>query len=250
MSHLAGARLALHWLTTFPIHQDGTDARTRGLAITWAPVVGVLLGGVVATLLYLLSLAGLPPLMSGLLAVGATALLTRGMHLDGLADTADGLGCYGPSERALAVMKDGGVGAFATVALVITIGVQAVALGALGGTARWPAVVYALVAGRAAFSWCCRRGVPPARPEGFGALVAGTQHPAVPAAWLAALVCAGPLVVPGRPWLGPLAALLAAGAVALLTRHLVRRFGGVTGDVFGANAEVATTVVLVVCAAV
>ena len=100
------------------------------------------------------------------------------MHLDGLADTADGLGCYGPPERALAVMRDGGAGPFAVVTLVVVLGAQAAAL-RRPRTARArraaAAVVLAAAAGRAAFAWVARRGVPAARPGGLGATVAGSQ---------------------------------------------------------------------------
>ena len=82
----------------------GRRAR-RGGALRWAPVVGALLGAVAGALLVGLAALGVPA--AGLLAVGFLALATRGMHVDGLADTADGLGCYGPPERALAVMRDG-----------------------------------------------------------------------------------------------------------------------------------------------
>ncbi|GAA3047846.1 adenosylcobinamide-GDP ribazoletransferase [Actinokineospora globicatena] len=248
MVALDGLRLSFHWLTVLPVPAQRTDLDARRWAIATAPVVGLALGVVTAGLLFCLREVGVPALVAGLLAVGAIALLTRGMHLDGLADTADGLGCYGPPERALTVMKEGGIGAFAAVALVIVIGVQAASLATLSASGRLPAVVLALTVGRAAFSWCCRHGVPAARPEGFGALVAGTQPVAVPIVWAFALCVAGVFVVPGVPLLGPAGVALAAVVVVALTHHLHRRFGGVTGDVFGANAEAATTAVLVVCA--
>src|SRR5262249_29690756 len=158
------------WLTVLPIPSGPVEPKTARNAITLAPLVGVLLGGLVAAVLQ-----GVHGLLGGFLCVGLTALATRGMHLDGLADTADGLGCYGPPERALAVMKEGGVGAFAVVALVVAAGLQATAL----ATVHWGAVILAYAAGRAAFSWCCRLGVPAARPDGLGALVAGSQPVAV-----------------------------------------------------------------------
>ncbi|MDT7592316.1 MAG: adenosylcobinamide-GDP ribazoletransferase, partial [Pseudonocardiales bacterium] len=218
-------------------------------AIRWAPAAGVLLGGAATALLYGLSWLGVPAMVAALLVLAVLALATRGMHLDGLADTADGLGCYGPPERALTVMRDGGAGPFAVVTLVLTLGLQAGALARLAAEAgRWPAVLLAVVAGRCAFAWCCRRGVPAARPDGLGALVAGTQP--WPNGALAMLVLAAAAVpaVPTRPWQGPLAVLLAAALVVGLSAHTRRRFGGVTGDVLGAAAELATTVVLVVTA--
>jgi adenosylcobinamide-GDP ribazoletransferase len=241
-----GVRLALSWLTVLPVRAGEVDARSCRQAITLAPFVGVLLGGVAATALLGLHLVGAPGLLAGLLVVGLLALGTRGMHLDGLADTADGLGCYGPPERALAVMKDGGAGPFAVVTLIVVLGAQATALGALEPT-RWGAVVLASAAGRAAFSVCCRRGVAAARAEGLGVLVAGSQAPLVPVLWWFALTAAAVFAVPGRPWLGPLAVVLALAVVLLLVRHVQRRFGGITGDVLGAACELSTLTVLATC---
>jgi adenosylcobinamide-GDP ribazoletransferase len=234
-------RLAFSWLTVLPVGSGQVDRRTATHAIALAPLVGLLLGLLVAAVLQ-----GAHGLLGGFLCVGLVALLTRGMHLDGLADTADGLGCYGPPERALTVMKDGGVGAFAVVALIVVLGLQAVSL----GTVHWGVAILAIAAGRAAFSWCCRAGVPAARPDGLGALVAGTQPVYVPAGWFFFLVFAAVPVVPGKLWAGPLAVIIAAAALVLFVWHIRRRFGGVTGDVLGAACELTTTVILVVCALV
>jgi adenosylcobinamide-GDP ribazoletransferase len=248
---LPGPRLALSWLTVLPVPGPAeVDRRVGAAAIRWAPVVGLLVGAVAAVLLYGLTRLGLPGPVAALLAVAGTALLTRGMHLDGLADTADGLGCYGPPERALAVMRDGGAGPFAVVTLVLMLGLQAEALARLAELPdRWPSVLLAAAAGRCAFLWCCRRGVPAARPDGLGALVAGSQPPwagVLGAVLLAALAVPA---VPGRPWQGPLGVLVAAVPVVALSAHTRRRFGGVTGDMLGAATEVATTALLVVSAA-
>ncbi|WP_309112946.1 adenosylcobinamide-GDP ribazoletransferase [Saccharothrix sp.] len=233
--------LALSWLTVLPISVSDVDGRAARRAITWAPVVGVLLGGVAAAVLAGLSWLGAPPLLAGFLVVGGLALATRGMHLDGLADTADGLGCYGPPERALAVMKDGGAGPFAVVALIVVLGAEAVALPSVSAGA----VVLALAVGRAAFVLCCARGVPAARPEGLGALVAGTQPVWVVVGWWVVLAVAGFFVAPVH---GPVAVVLALGLVLVLIRHTRRRFGGITGDVLGAACETASVAALAVCA--
>jgi adenosylcobinamide-GDP ribazoletransferase len=244
---VAGLRLAVSWLTVLPVRADRVDRATARAAIAIAPLVGLLLGGIAAAALAGLDTAGLPPLLAGVLAVALLALLTRGMHLDGLADTADGLGCYGPPERALAVMRDGGAGPFAVVSLIVVLGAQAVAMGALVADGRWAAVVLALTAGRAAFGLCCRRGVPAARADGLGALVAGSQPVLVSAVWWLGLAGAGVLVAPGLLWLGPVAVTVAAALVLALVRHARRRLGGITGDVLGAACELAVTCVLVVC---
>ncbi|MCG8916851.1 adenosylcobinamide-GDP ribazoletransferase [Actinokineospora sp. PR83] len=233
---MTGLRLALSWLTVLPLHIESVDTRAARSAIAVAPVVGALLGLVAAGVLWL----PFPPLLAGVLAVGVLALVTRGMHLDGLADTADGLGCYGPPERALAVMKGGDVGPFGVVALIVVLGVEAVALPSV----PWAGVVLALAAGRTAFGACCVRGVPAARPDGLGALVAGTQPWWVPAGWAVLLAAAGLVAVGPRAAVG---VVVAAASVALLVRHTRRRFGGVTGDVLGAACELATAVVLTAC---
>jgi adenosylcobinamide-GDP ribazoletransferase len=232
-------RLALSWLTVLPIDPRVVDARAGRRAIALAPLVGVLLGAGGAAVML-----GVPGLLGGFLSVGLIAMATRGMHLDGLADTADGLGSYRPPEKALSVMREGGVGAFAVVALIVTVGIQATALASV----HWGVIILAFTAGRAAFSWCCRHGMPAARPDGLGALVAGSQPLVVPVAWFWVLACAAIPVVPERLWQGPLAVLVAAAVLVVFTEHVRNRLGGITGDVLGAACELTTTVILLVCA--
>jgi adenosylcobinamide-GDP ribazoletransferase len=244
-----GLRLAVSWLTILPAGAPAeVDRAVARQALYWAPFVGGALGLLAVGLLTALHAVGTPSLLAGLVVVAALAGLTRGMHLDGLADTADGLGCYGGPRRALEVMRDGATGPFGVVALVLVLTTQAAALGALAQTGRPIPVVLALVAGRAAFGWCARIGVPAARPAGLGAWVADSQPPAVPVAWSVILLVFGLVSVPGRPWQGALAVAAAALVVVATSAHTHRRFGGVTGDVLGAAAELTTTVILVICA--
>ncbi len=237
---------ALSLLTVLPVPTADPTARLAAGALRWAPVVGAALGAVAGALLLGLAALGVPALVAGLLTVGFLALATRGMHVDGLADTADGLGCYGPPERALAVMREGGVGAFAVVTLVVVLGTQAAALAALAGTGPSAVLALALASatGRAGFCWAARRGVPAARPSGLGALVAGSQPWWVAVAWWAALAAAG-LALSPRATVG---VALGAAVVVALSWHTARRFGGMTGDVLGAANELATTAALVALA--
>ncbi|HEX7301667.1 adenosylcobinamide-GDP ribazoletransferase [Lentzea sp.] len=231
-------KLAFSWLTVLPLRVDDVDRGAAGRAISWTPVVGVVLGAFVAGVLELFAISNISALVAGFLAVGVVALATRGMHLDGLADVADGLGCYGPPERALAVMKDGGAGPFGVVSLVVVLGAQAAAL----PHAHWGVVLLAFATSRAAFGLCCLRGVPAARPEGLGALVAGTQPRwIVIGTWAVLALAAIPLGVRA------VVAVVVAGALVwLLVKHTGKRFGGITGDVLGAAAEVALLAVLVI----
>ena len=172
-----GLALAVSWLTVVPVPAGAPTPRVAAAAIRWAPVVGAFLGAAAGAVLLGLVAVGVPPLVAGLLTVGFLAVASRGMHLDGLADTADGLGCYGPPERALAVMRDGGAGPFAVVTLIVVLGLQAASCAALAprGTVAVLALTVATAAGRAAFAWVCRRGVAAARQGGLGATVAGSQ---------------------------------------------------------------------------
>lgn len=245
-----GPALALSWLTVLPVRVRDVGPAAGASALRWAPVVGGLLGGAAGTVLLGMRVVGVPGNVAGLLSVGFLALATRGMHLDGLADTADGLGCYGPPERALAVMRDGGAGPFAVVTLIVVAGAQAASLAVL--PIAWTTVAVLALAcavGRVGFCWCARRGVPAARPGGLGALVAGSQSRWWAPLWWLALAGAG-AALPGRPpWQGPLAVGLAAVVVVGLSAHTATRFGGMTGDVLGAAAELGVASMLVVLAA-
>ncbi|MDY7084402.1 MAG: adenosylcobinamide-GDP ribazoletransferase [Actinomycetota bacterium] len=240
MTFAAGLRLSITTLTVLPVRAGRIDRPVAAVAMSVAPAVGALLGVIVAGLLWLLREAHAPALLAGAVTVAAAALLTRGMHLDGLADTIDALGSYRRGQAALDIMKKPDIGPFGVAAIALTLLIQAAAL----TTLPVPAVIVAFAAGRAAIPIACRRGVPAARPEGLGALVAGTV-PAAVAVAIAVVVTAAAAAIPGRTWQGPVAVAVALPVVVVLVRHAVRRFGGITGDVLGAAVEIATTLTMI-----
>jgi adenosylcobinamide-GDP ribazoletransferase len=240
----AGIRLALTTLTVAPVRPGRVDRGVAGVAMAVAPAVGALLGVIAGTAGVGLHRLGAPALVAGVFVITAGVGLTRGLHLDGLADTVDGLGSYRDRSTALEIMRRPDVGPFGVTAIVLAIVAQTVGAATLLARA-WPAalagVVVATATGRVAVCAACRTGVPAARPDGLGALVAGTVRWPVPVLWTLAVAALAVAAVPGRVWQGPLAVLIGLGAAGLLVRHTVRRLGGITGDVLGAVCETGIT---------
>ena len=249
-----GLRLALTTLTVLPVRgPERLDRKTAGAAMRLAPLVGLLLAALLAGLV-----AGVehvtvgPPLLACALGLAAHAVVTRGLHLDGLADLADGLGSYGSPERAREVMKQPDVGALGLAAVVLVLAVQVAALQACVLAGRGStALVVAVVTARVAVTAACTVGVPAAAPHGLGALVAGTVSRGWAVGWALVTVAVGTglAVLQEVPlWLPAVAVVAGLGSARLLRDHAVRRVGGVTGDVLGALVETTTAVVLVVLA--
>ena len=227
---------------------EGDAAR----AVLWMPVVGLLLGLAGAGVMIGVNAGGSGGprrLLGAALAVGLIALLTGGLHLDGLADTADGLGSRRAPADALAIMRRSDVGPMGVAALVLVLLIQVTALAAVPDGAA-ASLVLAEVTGRVAV--VVATGSPAARPGGFGALVAGRTTARARTLVVLLLGCA--IAVAGlaaddtglavRGLVAALIGLLAGGLLQLVAR---RRLGGMTGDVFGAIVEVTAATVLVAC---
>lgn len=246
-------RLALGTFTVLRVPAPRhLDARVAGRAMLLAPVTALPLALGWALLGLAATYGWAPPLVVGGLSVSAGALLSRGMHLDGLADTADGLSASYDRERALEVMRRGDTGPSGAAALVVVLLVQAASLAALtGSTAGITLGAIAVVGSRLAPAIACRRGVPAARSEGLGKTVAGSVGaPGLSVAGLlTAAVGVAAAVILETPWYAA-ALVVLAGALAAraVTRRAVRRLGGVTGDTIGAAIEISLATALVVAA--
>jgi len=233
--------LALTFLTKCPWFRSApADAGALARSMFWFPWVGALLGG-----LYWGAWAGLTrvlplPGAAGVL-LAFTVLSTGGLHLDGLADTADGLGGGRTREGCLAIMKDSRVGTFGVLSLIVVLVLKFAFFLSLGDRAAAPVLLCYPVAGRWGMVLLAYLS-PYARPEGgLGqAMTSGVAARTMAGATVsAAALCLGLGGVRG------LILLAAAGlAVWLGSLYFRQRLGGVTGDVLGAANEALEVLVL------
>lgn len=246
---LDGLRLAFGTLTAIPVPAPTCiDRRTAGRAMVLAPVTQLPL--VIVLLLWGWAVREIPvsPLLAAALTLVVITVATRGMHLDGLADTADGLSASYDRVKALDVMRRGNIGPSGVAAVVLVLLVDAAALTSLLATG--PGVVLvclSVLASRHLLAWGCSAGVPPARAEGLGATVAGTVQRAVVGMGFVLLLGVSALATQWsgqRWWLGPAVTSCAALAGVAVIRRATRRFGGITGDVLGAVIEVSLAAAL------
>ncbi|WP_068262832.1 adenosylcobinamide-GDP ribazoletransferase [Janibacter limosus] len=267
MSLGEGMRLATGTFTRRTSGPVSVTPQTARSALLLAPVA-VLPLALQVTLISASVELGVPPLVAAGAALAVLAHGSRAMHLDGLADTVDGLGA-GLGKDPLEVMRRGDVGPMGAVALVLVLLVQVGAITALLGSGWRGALLVgaAVIASRAAAAVVCGRGQRTAAGSRLGAAFVGTI-PFAAAALLTLVVAAvlvaavSPMVVVLRPdalgdsstplWLTTrmllvtaLAAPIAMLAAVRVRDKAARVIGGVNGDVIGAGVEVALTVVLV-----
>jgi len=241
----SGLVTALRTLTIVPV--PGDEAKSLASALPWFPIVGLLIGGAQWALVVALgpAFAGWPAGL-GVLAMILAVVVTGALHLDGLADWADGLGARGDRERALRIMKDPLTGAFGVVALALLIVAKVVVLSRLVELDAAAFIAVAAIASRTMTTELAV-GLPYARAEG------GTGAPMVREAkrshrvqaWVAGVALV--VLLGGR--FGLLALAGAAVVAAWLGSSCRRRLGGVTGDVRGASNELTELAAMMVCAA-
>jgi adenosylcobinamide-GDP ribazoletransferase len=238
---LRAAAAAVAFLTRIPVGRIVLDAYDVGRGAALFPLVGAGIGAAVGGVLVGLD-GELTVLLAAALAVTLEVLLTGAIHLDALADTADGLGA-GTRERALEVMRDPAVGSFGATALALDVVVKVAALAAVASGSRTVlAVMAAFALGRAA-PLALALALPYARPESGSGLVLTERAARAALVVGIAFACAIAVAALGLRGL----ALVAGSGAACLVVGLVarRRLGGVTGDVLGASTELATTAALV-----
>jgi adenosylcobinamide-GDP ribazoletransferase len=240
--------LALQFLTCLPVSlKAAPTAADWGRSVLAYPLIGLLIGLLLAGLQRLIGHAD--PLLQAALLTAAWALITGGLHLDGLADSADAwVGGHGDRERTLAIMKDPRSGPAAVSTLMLTLLLKFAALAVLvktGPSSPWPALLLAPLLGRSALV-ALLLTTPYVRPGGMGSALAA-RLPRAPAL-LALLLAAAAVLFAGET--GWLALAVALAAWLLLRWLMTRRLGGATGDTLGAAVElteVAVVVALALC---
>jgi adenosylcobinamide-GDP ribazoletransferase len=229
---------------------DGRGALRPGALAesAWAfPLIGLAIG-VAGTIVYdIAALLGVPPLVSGLLAIGATAIISGGLHEDGLAHTAEGLSGGHSAEERLETLRAGHLGVYGILAIVLSVGLRGAALAALGNDLGMLGVVAGLVAAHT----LARGLLPPAllwgRKAAQDGLDAGTPSLvnvgiSVGIGFLVAILAMG-----FKPAL--VALILAGLAMAAVLFAAQARAGGYTGEVLGAMEQAGEIVILLVAAA-
>ena len=224
-----GFLAAIRFLTTLPVPgSSASQALTR--SVGWFPLIGLLIGAIMAGLDALLQRV-FPPVVTAALVVAALTLLTGGLHLEGLADAADGLfGGHTIDER-LRIMRDPTAGAYAIISIVLVLLLKATAIASLGEP-RWPALLLFPALGRWSMVWAIV-SFPYARKEGLGtAFRAGRL----------ALTLASITVFVATAALFQVQSIVPLGVTAIAamatTGLMLRRLRGLTGDCYGALNEI------------
>jgi cobalamin 5'-phosphate synthase/cobalamin synthase len=234
---------AIAFLTRLPVGRGlAFDAKDVGRAARWFPLVGALLGAVYVAALWLLGPI-FPPLVVAVIIVAIEAIITGGLHFDGVADTADGFGGGRTAEDVLRIMKDHAIGAYGAIALILVIVLKIATIAALIDARR---AGYALLLAPILARWSAvllSATEKYARSDGSPTSFVGRTE------LIVATVIAISAAVTLDPWRGIAGFALVAAGSAWWGRRCRRRIGGVTGDALGAAIEVAECIVLLTYAA-
>ena len=237
---------ALRFLSILPVPQSwsGQDAELSR-SVKFFPIVGVIMGAIVAVLAWATGLM-LPHIVTAAIVVILQVVITRGLHLDGMADTADGFWSVSDRARTLDIMKDSHTGAMGVIAIASVLLLKFACLATINTHMIWRAVLLMIVTGR------CMMTIPIsifpyARKEGGLARIFYETRTPFNAVWatLAALT-AGWLIACTAGLAAVIAAVIATAAFGFYCKW---KIGGGTGDTIGATCEITEIVTLLIMCA-
>ncbi|WP_095170328.1 adenosylcobinamide-GDP ribazoletransferase [Pseudomonas sp. Irchel 3H3] len=236
--------IALQFLSSLPIRLPGMPSpQELGRSLLFYPLVGLLFGGLLWGLNGLLG--GAPALLHAAILLTVWVVLSGGLHLDGLADSADAwLGGFGDRERTLTIMKDPRSGPIAVVTLVLVLLLKFAALLALIEQQATVALILAPLLGRTALLGLFLT-TPYVRAGGLGQALAD-HLPRQAGRWVLLLSALACVLIAG--WGGVIALVVAVGVFAGVRHLMMRRLGGTTGDTAGALLELLEVAVLMALA--
>ena len=238
---LAELQLAFMLLTRLPAGTLTSQLPELAHA-RWAfPIVGCIVGGIIAASYIILSLLLLPSFAAAILAITAGLFSTGAIHEDGLADCADGFGGGQNREKKLAIMRDSAIGSYGTLSLIIIMGLRISLLSMLPAKLEivTPIIICAVISRYAMVGYLCL--LPVARQDGLGNQASGNQASGdnISALLLAGLI-ALPAFVIGA--FGLIYVIIAIVSVALIWGVIAKyQLGGQTGDVCGAGQIICET---------
>ena len=233
-------RLAASFLTIAPV--AGESARPSeevAASLRWFPLIGFLIGAALTVEDRALALVMGGPIRAALVVL-TLEIISGGMHLDGLADTADALGAGRDRTRALEIMRDSRIGAFGAAAIFAALALKTIALAGAHGRERIAAIYAAPGLARWAMAWIGGRSTY-LRAQGAGTtLLDGGERNARLASIIAAIG-----IIPAAGSHALRAVVVAAPLAIALRQFYVRWLGGVTGDPIGAAGQIVETAVII-----
>jgi len=237
MSAIKSFFAALQFLTFVPVSSrlSGGDLE-RSNSVIFFPLIGLIIGAAIASLDALLNRFIHAPLLFSAIAVLSMVVVSRGLHLDGLADTADGFLSSRSRERVLEIMRDSRIGAFGALAITSIILLKWSAVASLDRDIRWPAIALAPVAGRASlvFQLALLKNA-----RGTESLADVFQRKCGPLQFIFALAVLFAAGWFSAAWLGLVVAASVFVFVLAFALYCARKVGGLTGDTLGAGCELA-----------
>ncbi|NLB84326.1 MAG: adenosylcobinamide-GDP ribazoletransferase [Synergistaceae bacterium] len=226
---------AFQFLTVLPV-KIALEKEDFERSPKWFPLVGLTIGALAALADGAFAFLGFSGVLKSILTIGFLAALSGGLHLDGLADSADGFLSGRPRKKALEIMRDSRIGTMGVLALLFVLAVKISALAELSGSLRWKALLFAPLAGRSVMIVTMAL-IHYARSEGGLASIFIRRKTVWPAIWAGGCLLLAVVILFGI-LSGAVTAAFLFSVTSILSFWSYRRIGGYTGDTLGAASEI------------